>query len=314
MALRSLAENTESPYGIKLDSVKRTAHRRDPCPCETEFAVVDRRRRILGAFEQLIADVRGAGGCVLAEVKSADWPEAALAPLADGLMLKGQRGGRLRRRGQQLHSPAEMAPADAPAHLCPGRHDAACGRGMRSDRSCGRALDSQLLLMNEIRLPHALGALIGNLSGSETVAVGQAELGEYFRLLVRPGLGAARQFVADCDGLDYEALRRRVVDRVAWLEPAHALLPIGQDVAFAASWRKRFGSVGAVLRAIDLAVEGQPSIAQRCNSIAEGAPLARALGISLPIIQGPMTRVSDTPNSRWPWRKAARCRWWRSPS
>ena len=293
-ALNMLARNTHSPYGIKLDFIAEplTAAVRARVKENLRWVIVD--AEILAGCEELIADVRSAGGRVLAEVKSADWPEAALAPWADGLMLKGNESGGfvgedssfilLQKWRRQTRLPIYIRGGITP-HVA-----AACA----AIGVAGGALDSQLLLMNEIRLPHALGTLIGNLSGSETMAVGHAELGEYFRLLVRPGLGAARQFVADSEGMSFEELRQRVIDRAAWHDPAHALLPIGQDVAFAAPWRKRFGSVGAVLSAIDLAVSGQASIAHRCNSIAAGAPLARALRIRYPIIQGPMTRVSDT--------------------
>src|ERR1700759_884231 len=92
----------------------------------------------------------------------------------------------------------------------------------------GGGRDAQLLAMPEARLPDTLRSLLQNLAGSETVAVGDGEQGEYFRLLVRPGHGAARAFVADGQGLGFESLRALVRERpLGWNDPTQGLLPIG---------------------------------------------------------------------------------------
>ena len=54
--------------------------------------------------------------------------------------------------------------------------------------------------MSEAPSARAVRAVLLNLSGSETVAVGDGERGEYFRVLVRPGLHATRAFVAEGEG------------------------------------------------------------------------------------------------------------------
>jgi NAD(P)H-dependent flavin oxidoreductase YrpB (nitropropane dioxygenase family) len=293
-ALERLATNTRAPYGVKLDTLSDSlcAAVRAYAQQGLRWLIID--AEILGDCATLIAEVRGAGVRVLAEITSAEWADSPLTRLADGLMLKGNEAGGfvgedssfiLLQKCRQL----TRLPLYVRGGITPHVAAACAAIGV-----AGGALDSQLLLMDEAALPDTLRTLIGNLSGSETLAVGHGETGEYFRLLVRPSLGAARQFAVEGDGLHYEELRQRVIGRTLWQEPSHALLPIGQDVAFAAPWCKRFGSVAAVLQAIDLAVQGHASIAHQCRSIAAGAPLARALGLRFPIIQGPMTRVSDT--------------------
>jgi acyl transferase domain-containing protein/NAD(P)H-dependent flavin oxidoreductase YrpB (nitropropane dioxygenase family)/NAD(P)-dependent dehydrogenase (short-subunit alcohol dehydrogenase family) len=292
-ALDQLAANARAPYGLKLDALSDglAAAARAHANQDLKWLIVD--AEILSACEALIADVRRAGVRVLAEVKSADWPASALAS-CDGLLIKGNESGGfvgedssfilLQKWRQRTRLPLYVRGGITP-HVA-----AACA----TIGVAGGVLDSQLLLMDEVRLPDALRTLLGNLSGSETIAVGHGEAGEYFRLLVRPGLVAARQFVELGYGLRYDELRPHIVGRALWQSAAAALLPIGQDVVFAAAWRKRFGCVAAVLRAIDLAIEGHVRIAQQYLSIGEGAPLARAMGVRFPIIQGPMTRVSDT--------------------
>ena len=295
-ALDRLAHNTGTSYGLKLDSLG--ADLAAALRAHTErsgrlhWLILD--AELLGADAAFVAGMRQLGVRVLVEVKSADWSDAALRAGVDGLLIKGNEAGGfvgedssfilLQKWRQRTQLPLYIRGGLTP-HVA-----AACA----AVGVAGGVLDSQLLLMDEVRIPRALRTQLGNLSGSETVAVGHGEEGEYFRLLVRPGLVAARQFVTAGYGLRNAALREHVLGRVNWQDSSGAYLPIGQDVAFAAQWRKRFGSVGAVLRAIDAAVDGHAAGALRSTPLGEGAPLARAMGVRYPIVQGPMTRVSDT--------------------
>jgi len=292
-ALDDLAAHSAAPYGIKLDSINDVLASavRAAAAKGLRWLIID--AELLDTCRELATELRGIGVRVLAEVTSADWEESDLGAI-DGLMLKGNESGGfvgedssfilLQKWRQRTALPLYVRGGVTP-HVAAG----CSGLGV-----AGVALDSQLLLMNEVRLPQGLSALIGNLSGSETIAVGHGEIGEYFRLLVRPQLNAAKKFAVEGEGLRHEGLRARVLGQTLWQQPEQALLPIGQDVAFAAPWRKRFGSVGAVLRAIDAAIDDHLPLALQYRSIAEGAPLARAMGVRYPIVQGPMTRVSDT--------------------
>ena len=157
-------------------------------------------------------------------------------------------------------------------------------------------LDGQLLLDGRGELAaKACASLIGNLSGSETVAVGDGERGEYFRILVRPGHAAARAFVARGQGLGFAELRALVAaEPRAGTIPTQGLLPIGQDVCFAAPWRAQFGHVAAVLQAID-----ERSRAHLRSAVERGRSSRRRrsrgrCSLRFPIVQGPMTRVSDS--------------------
>lgn len=293
-ALDLLATQARAPYGLRLDFFDASLATviRSHVDRGLGWLIID--AELVGAYESLIGAVRDAGARVLLEVKSAAWPESALVPWADGLVIKGNEAGGfvgedssfilLQKWRQRTTLPLYVRGGLTP-HVA-----AACAVvGV-----AGGVLDSQLLLMDEARLPAALRSVIGNLAGSETQAVGHGEAGEYFRLLVRPSMNAARQFAANGEGLHYPELRPLVDGHVDWKDPVGGILPIGQDVAFAVTWRKRFGSVAAILRAIDDAVAGHARIARRCESISDNAPLAQALGIRVPVIQGPMTRVSDT--------------------
>ena len=153
------------------------------------------------------ADLRQAGVKVLAEVRT---PDAGGAPLdvVDGLLLKGNEAGGfvgedssfillqkwLGRTGLPLYLRGGLTPHVAAACSAVG--------------VAGGVLESQLLLMDEVRAARRRCELcIGNLSGSETVAVGDGEHGEYFRILVRPGHAAARSLVARGEGLGFAGAR-----------------------------------------------------------------------------------------------------------
>ena len=57
-----------------------------------------------------------------------------------------------------------------------------------------------------------------------------------------------------------------------------------QSEAFAAAWQKQYGSVAQLFQAIDAAVQHNPQLALNARALrAEHAPLADALGLSLPL-------------------------------
>src|SRR5262249_6543950 len=63
--------------------------------------------------------------------------------------------------------------------------------------------------------------------------------------------------------------------------------------AFAASLAERFWTVGGVFEGMRQAIESHVRSAAACRPLDEGSPLARSHGTRYPIVQGPMTRVSD---------------------
>jgi acyl transferase domain-containing protein/NAD(P)H-dependent flavin oxidoreductase YrpB (nitropropane dioxygenase family) len=294
LALKRLAQHAHGEFGIKLDAV-------DGSLIDAVSACVPQGLRWIVVDEPLVVSgrphwgaLRAAGVRVLAEVVTPEWSGPCLDGEVDGLLIKGnEAGGFVGENASFILVQRWRGRTTLPMYLRGGLtpHVAAACSAVGL---AGGVLDSQLLLLDDVRLPDSLRALIGNLAGSETVAVGNGEEGQYYRLLVRPGHVAARKFVTEGDGQGFDALRGLVRGRALWTEPAKALLPIGQDVAFAPLWRKRYGTLAAVLRAFDDAVAGHAAIVAPTPPLAEGAPLAQALGLRYPIVQGPMTRVSDT--------------------
>ncbi len=280
-------------FGIKLASL----HDAD-VPVLTAFAAQGLRWVLLGATAvgiQLpaVRQLRAAGLAVMAEVLAPGWPQVALDDEVDALLLKGNEAGGfvgedasfilLQKWLGRTHLPLYVRGGLTPAVA------AAC----HAVGVTGGVLDAQVLLLDEAHLPDAAQALLASLSGNETVAVGDGEHGEYFRVLSRPGHAVAKAFMADGDGLRFDALAPLVADRIRWDEPKAGLLPVGHDVCFAAAWRKRYRHLSAVLAALDAAVATHLGMVAAQPPVAADAPLAQALGLRFPIVQGPMTRVSD---------------------
>lgn len=292
--LDTLSRLARGAFGLKLDALDEALlpALRSFAPRGLDWLIINRHSA--AAHVGWLPGLRSAGLRVLVEVTSAEPLNAQVQAAVDGVLVKGnEAGGFVGEDASFILLQKWLRLTDRPLYLRGGLtpHVAAACSAVGV---AGGVLESQLLLLDEARLPAVLRSVIANLSGSETVAVGDGERGEYFRVLVRPNLPAARRFVAEGDGLDLATLRERALAQVAWHDLADAVMPIGQEVAFAAAWRQRYQRLGAILAAVDEAVRGHARIAAQQPPIAEGAALARSLGLRFPIVQGPMTRVSDT--------------------
>ncbi|MEV0259897.1 SDR family NAD(P)-dependent oxidoreductase [Streptomyces sp. NPDC050617] len=221
------------------------------------------------------------GRRVLAEV--ADLAEAvrAVAAGAWGLIARGtESGGRVGELStfvllqQLLGSPDIDVPVWAWGGIGVRTAAAAVAGG-----AAGVVLDTQLALLDEAELPLEIAEALSGLDGSETV------LHHGTRVLLRRGPGTPQlpssrsQFEASIGGDD---LRTQ-------------FLPVGQDAFLAASFACRWTTVGEVVRGIRAALAEIAAGDAPAAALGAHSPGARALGTQLPIAQGPMTRVSDSP-------------------
>ncbi len=288
-----LCQKATGEYGLKLDDVEDRL-----LAAAIRYARKGLRWLILDSelvltCQEWIAKFKQNRVRVLAEVKTASWPASPLDNVIDGLVLKGNESGGfvcenscfilLQKWRKQTKLPLWVRGGITP-------HVAAACSAMGV---VGGVLDSQVLLLDESPLTQQLLPILKNLSGTETIAVGNDEEGEYFRMLVRPGYRSAQEFCASCEGKRGNAIKQLVQGKVNWQDPINGILPLGQDVCFAFAWRQRYGHMAAVFRAIDAAVENSLRQAVEDKPLSENSPLAQSLGIALPVVQGPMARVSD---------------------
>ncbi|MFO0891867.1 MAG: beta-ketoacyl synthase N-terminal-like domain-containing protein [Isosphaeraceae bacterium] len=179
-----------------------------------------------------------------------------------------------------------------------GQHTiAAC----RTAGAAGVVLDSQLLLTRESPLTDQARGRLRTMDGSETVCLGSS-FGSGFRCYSRPGLPTVevlklqeRAALVSEDPAEVlgERWRSAIRGQVDWRDPESSVLAVGQDAAIAASLARRFQTVSDILHAMRESVHEHCATARRARPLAEHSPLARSHGTRFPIVQGPMTRVSD---------------------
>jgi acyl transferase domain-containing protein/NAD(P)H-dependent flavin oxidoreductase YrpB (nitropropane dioxygenase family) len=249
----------------------------------------------------LVERLRARGVRLWLEATTMEEARLAAGLGCDGVVAKGhEAGGRISDMTTFVLLQQLRAQIDLPvwAHGGIGAHSAAA---CAAAGAAGVVLDAQLSLCRESTLPEAVKTVIARMDGGETTCVG-GRLGEGWRLLERPGHTAATQLrrleaalVAQEPGPDREAAwYAAVAGLVGWSSPSQAWL-LGQDASFAAGLAARSGTVAGVLAALQQAVDERLTSAARLRPLAEGGPLAIAHGTRYPIVQGPMTRVSDVP-------------------
>ncbi|MDR1558853.1 MAG: SDR family NAD(P)-dependent oxidoreductase [Clostridiales bacterium] len=204
----------------------------------------------------------------------------ALAAGAKTLILKGCEGAGLCGADssfilfQKLIKAGVNAEAELFVQGGAGVHSAAAYIALGA---AGVVLDSQIALFPECGLPQARKTVLGKLSGSEIRACagynyyvfpgsnesgGISELNELFTLI-----GAEESDV----------------------------LPLGQDIVLSVDLAEQYKRLKALVRAIKRAASGHLKQARISDALASGGETAESLGTRYPITQGPMARISDTP-------------------
>ncbi|MCF2530953.1 type I polyketide synthase [Yinghuangia soli] len=220
----------------------------------------------------------GPGRRVLVEVVSPEEARAAAAAGAHGLIAVGhEAGGRIGDLTtfvllQHLVADAGLRlPVWARGGIGPHTAAAAVAGG-----AAGIVLDTQLALLAESApcLPDPVAAALRSMDGGETAVL------EGHRVYSRPDLPLHRlaDAAAAIGGVG-SVLGARGLDR--------QLLPVGQDGALARRFAERYGTTGRAVRAVRSAVTASLAAAVRHR------PLMPGTDRELPVVQGPMTRVSD---------------------
>ncbi len=229
---------------------------------------------IARAAPEVLDQSRANGACMLAEVISAGEIDAAMRAGADGVVLKGnEAGGRVGGVTSFILLQDALRQTKLPlwVHGGVGLHTAAA---CYAAGAAGVVLDHQLTLTSEAQPPEAVRAVIARMDGSETVCRTQRD-GTMLRAYFQPGRTPAEG------------------EQVGWGELETHLWPLGQDAAMAAQLAARFRTVGGVVEAMRVSIEHHVRAARLSRPLAAGSSMARSHGTRYPVVQGPMTRVSD---------------------
>ncbi len=153
----------------------------------------------------------------------------------------------------------------------------------------GVVLDGALLLARESPIGETWRERIERWDGSETtVVVSGADAGvRVFAMPGSPSIARLRE-AAEAGGA---AWKSAVAEVVGWGEGQCP--PVGQDAALAARLARKYVTVGGIVQAVERSIADGINAARTARPLAEGSPLAAELGTRYPILQGPMTRVSD---------------------
>ena len=291
--LHRLARYGESPFGLKLDasSASLLASLIPYVERGLQWLVVD--QALLASAGETLKTLRTAGIYLLGEFTAPAADPKQYEAILDGIVLKGHEAGGLVGENSSFILLQQWLGRQALPLYIHGGVTPQVAAAVAAVGVAGGVFDSQLLLFNESPLAGVLTNTIASLSGNETVAVGNKEQGRYFRLLVRPGFTAAQNFAQAC-AEESDQFAPRIIGQLNWHSPAKGLLPLGQDVAFAGPWREQYGHLAELFGAVDTAVKESMNLLREHTPLVENAPLARTLGTRLPIVQGPMTRVSDS--------------------
>ena len=233
----------------------------------------------------------------LVEVTSIEQARAAAQSRATDLIVKGNESGGF--VGEETTSILlqRVLPEVGIAVYARG------GVGLRTAAACyaagaaGIVLDWQLALCDESEVPEGVRARIAAMDGSETAILGQSCRLRY-RVYARPGESAYVDLKGreERDGAEPGGDSTAVESWARDVESAArsgALLLIGQDACFAPELAARYRTVAAVCAAMRAEGLRQCRVASHLDPLGADSPLARSHGTRYPIVQGPMTRVSD---------------------
>ena len=298
-AIDRVARLAHGDFAVKLDAYLETTGELIAALPQSASTII-----LTGAlnagFAAFAATLKKSGRRVLAEVTSSEELQAALAASADGLVAKGQEaGGIVGEETSFILLQRLLRESSLPVwiHGGIGAHTiAACYAG----GAAGVVLDSQILLTSESTIPFKLRAALERAGGDETLCLGR-ELKLLTRLWKRPGMKATEQL----DKLEIElrskplaeaqdAWRKALIHGARWKNPETDLWLLGQDSVFAASFAARYGTVAGVIDGLRSAIVEHVTAAQRLAPLGRNSALAREHATDYPILQGPMTRVSDT--------------------
>lgn len=245
---------------------------------------------VLASARPSIKALRDNGLRILCEAVTCSDIVLELDDLIDGYVLKGHECGGVvseqttfvllqqfrRKTKQPLFLRGGVTPETAAAAYVGG--------------AAGVVLDDQIMLLAESPLKDAgLRRRIAGFAGSETLQVEHPHGGLYLRGLDAPGGKRAADFAARLRD-DPESIHT-IAAEFSWAPDKVA--PAGQGLALANGLAQRYRTLGRVIGAIYTAVETLPAASASRAVLGENAPLAHVMGTRYPILQGPMTRVSD---------------------
>ena len=294
-ALQRVARFLDRPFGVRLPTLGTSSAwlERAPVGLAAVIGTEGDTAPSVADWAAFVEEVRRSGRLAVAEVTSRASALAAGRAGADALVVVGhEAGGRVGDESSFILLQAVLGLDGPPVWVRGGigpKSAAACVAG----GAAGVVLDGALLLARESPLPGPIRDRVARWDGSETTVVRRPD-GPPVRLHLPAGsaVGAALRATTGAGGTGSAA---SLAGAIGWR--IDGAWPVGQDAALASSLARRYVTVGGIVRAVEEAIDEGPAAPVALRPLAEGSPLAASHGTRYPIVQGPMTRVSDRPPS-----------------
>ncbi len=251
-----------------------------------------------------VAAVRLHAQRVGAVVTSLDEARAAISAGCELIVAKGhEAGGLVGEETSFVLVQALLTNVDVPVYVWGGiswNTAAACAAA----GCAGVLLDWQLALLRESPLGASFRRRLSLMDGSEVATVALPSR-QYLRFYHQPGMTArasidaimVRAAAMQPDEVDdfASSLLAQIESLAAESRDRDRLWLTGQDASLAADWARQAPSVGRALQLLAQRVDSQVRAAAEARILDAGSPLANSHGTRFPVVQGPMTRVSDVP-------------------
>ncbi len=158
----------------------------------------------------------------------------------------------------------------------------------------GVVLDSQLYLTSDSLIPFDVQTRFEKLDGTETTLLSSLDGNRYFRLLTANGTSR----FADLENLAKDTFQQKLTEflenNVVAQQESDECWIVGQDSCLAKRLALKGGTVAGVIADIRDSIELSLEYGAKGAALSEGSELAISHGTRYPIVQGAMTRVSDT--------------------
>ena len=290
---RNVLQNSNGSIGVRCRSGKLPASVLNLKTANAPLVVLTAG---IGEFETKtlerdIKETKSKGFQVFVEVVSIEEALQAQNAGANAIIAKGHEGaGRVGDTTTYVLIQQCARAIDIPVYAC-GGIGAHTASAVAAAGAAGVVLDSQTYLCRDSAIPADVQLRFERLDGSETSLLRDSK-SNAIRLMATngsPRLSHLEQAYAEGRVTDVEAILEDAIEA-----SDDELFVVGQDSCFARNLAISGGTVAGCIDLIERNVADHISIAARSNVLAENSELAKSHGTKYPVVQGAMTRVSDT--------------------
>lgn len=165
----------------------------------------------------------------------------------------------------------------------------------------GLVLDDQVLLLQGSPLSKQQQETIARLDGRES-DIYTSEKCDHYRIVQQHSMARAQNWISgykendisNGDNNESRDVFTELKQAVYFGDTESTIWPVGQMISMADIYRKKYNSVQKLVAAIRESVNQNTELAFSTNILSKSSTLAKEHNTALPVVQGPMTRVSDT--------------------